>query len=162
MFIVLLFTLSFPSPGALKSLLLLSFFFNLTSIHPWIWMLFFSKFLGPKYGWPCMANYTLVCFSDTVSLSQACFVDSLSASYVQWIVIERACIKNSRKLMLGTWLLGGSRWKFIKALLLKEIVHAILLFFDRRSWNIVNTLGSDKDWYLTRWVKYTGTESYHL
>ena len=51
-----------------------------------------------------------------------------------WLVIERASM-NWRRLMAGTWLFGASWWKFVKALLLCEIVHVSFFFFHRRNWN---------------------------
>ena len=81
--------------------------------------------------------------------------------YVWWLVIGRACTKNSRKLMPGMWLFGASWWKVNKALLLYEVVH-VSLFFLTVGAEIVNANGSDKDWHLTRWTKYTGAESCHL
>ena len=62
-----------------------------------------------------------------------------------WLVIERACTKNLRNLISGTWLFGASWWKVIKALSLYEIVYInLFFFFDRKS--------SDEDWYLTSWT----------
>ena len=46
-----------------------------------------------------------------------------------WLVIERACTKNLRNLISGTWLFGASWWKVIKALSLYEIVYINLFFF---------------------------------
>ena len=60
--------------------------------------------------------------------------------------------------MPGTWLFGASWWKFIKALLLYEIVH-VSFFSLTGGTEIVNVLGKDKDWYLSSWNKYTDTKS---
>ena len=51
--------------------------------------------------------------------------------------------------------------KFIKTLLLYEIVH-VSFFFLTGGTEIVNALGSDKDWCLTSWNNYTDTKSCHL
>ena len=50
-----------------------------------------------------------------------------------WLVIERACTKNLRNLISGTWLFGASWWKVIKALSLYEIVYINLFFFIGRA-----------------------------
>ena len=63
--------------------------------------------------------------------------------------------------MAGTGVFGASWWKFIKALLLYEIVH-VSSFSLTGGTEIVNAQGSDKDWYLTSWNKYTNTKSCHL
>ena len=63
--------------------------------------------------------------------------------------------------MAGTWLFGASWWKFIKVLLLYGIVH-VSLFFLAGGTEIVNAQGSDKNWYLTRWNKYTNTKSHQI
>ena len=60
--------------------------------------------------------------------------------------------------MAGTWLYWASWRKFIKTFLLYEIVHVGLYFcwfFLTGVTDIVNPQGSDKDWYLTSWNKYT-------
>ena len=55
---------------------------------------------------------------------------ALQIRYLLWqLVIERAYTKNSGRLMAGMWLFGASWWKFIKALLLYEIVHVHVSFF---------------------------------
>ena len=46
-----------------------------------------------------------------------------------WLAIERACTKNSKKLMSRTWLFGASWWKVIKALPTYKIVHVCFFFF---------------------------------
>ena len=48
----------------------------------------------------------------------------------------------------------------IKSLLPYEIVH--VRFFLTEGTEIVNAQGSDKDWSLTSWNKYTDTESCRL
>ena len=51
----------------------------------------------------------------------------------------------------------------MKALLLYEIVHVSLFcLFLTGGTEIVNAQGSDKDWYLTSWNKYTDTKSCHF
>ena len=47
-----------------------------------------------------------------------------------WLVIERACTKNSRKLVLRTWLFGALWWKFATAWLLYEVIQVSLLFWQ--------------------------------
>ena len=55
-----------------------------------------------------------------------------------WLATERACTKNPRKLMPGTWLLGASWWKFIKALSLYEICSCKFVFL---TWGAVIRIG---------------------
>ena len=65
------------------------------------------------------------------------------------LLLKRACTRNSRKLMAETWLFAHkSSWK--------------LCYGMTGETEIVNAQGSDKDWYLTSWNKYTDTKSCHL
>ena len=90
-------------------------------------------------------------------LLHACFAESLSSM----IACYWTCTKNSRRLVAGTWLIGASWWKFMKALFMYEIVHVSLSFFSLTGvTEIVNAQGSL--WYLTSWNKYTDTKSCHL
>ena len=45
--------------------------------------------------------------------------------------------------------------------LMYEIVHVGKFVFLTSGAEIVNAQGSDKDCYLTSWIKYTDTEPYH-
>ena len=51
-----------------------------------------------------------------------------------WLVIERTCTKNSRKLMSGVWPFGASWWKVTKALSLYEIFPVSLCFLLEQLW----------------------------
>ena len=66
--------------------------------------------------------------------------------------------RNSRKLTPGTWLFGASLWDVT----VWNCSNKFVLFFYRRSCEILNTHCYDKDWYLTSWTKNTDTESWNL
>ena len=60
---------------------------------------------------------------------QACFTDSLSAMMAcHWKSMYQE-IKPGNNWNMTVW------WKFMKALLLYELVHVSLVFFDRKNWN---------------------------
>ena len=76
--------------------------------------------------------------NNQVIILQACFADFLSAMIAPyWKAMYQEHV--SRRLMARTCLFGASWWKFIKALLLYEIVHVsfffVVVFFDRRNSN---------------------------
>ena len=62
--------------------------------------------------------------------------------------------------MPGMWLFWASWRKVLEAVLLYENVY--VSWYLTRATKTVNIQGSDKDWYLTNWNKYTNTESCHL
>ena len=84
--------------------------------------------------------------NNQVIILQACFADFLSAMIASyWKAMYQEHV--SRRLMAGTCLFGASWWKFIKALLLYEIVHVsffFVAFFLTGGTRIVNAQGSEQ------------------
>ena len=104
-------------------------------------------------------HYLLINRDNFPQIQYGFYGHALQFRYLLWLlVIERASTKNSRRLNgAGTWLLGASWWKFIKALKLCEIVHVICLFLTGGT-KIVNAQDSHEDWYLTSWIMHTDTK----
>ena len=73
-------------------------------------------------------------------------------------VVAAKKARNSRKLTPGTWLFRASLWDGT----VWNCSNKFVLFFYRRSCEILNTHCCDKDWYLTSWTKNTDTDSWNL
>ena len=82
-----------------------------------------------------MKYYLAINRSNFLQIQYGFYRHALQILYqLWWIVIERACTKNSGKLMSGTWLLGASCWEVIRALSLHEIVHISWVFWQEELW----------------------------
>ena len=118
------FELKYGSPVLKKD-----FIFQILVLYIFKLVLYFSSIIFSNQ----MKYYLVINRGNLLQIQYGFYRLALQIQFQPWwSVIERACTKNSRKLMSGTWLFGALWSKIvIKALLLYEILHESFFFFSQ-------------------------------
>ena len=119
-----------------------------------------------------LINLSIIYFQIS-NIFQLNYIERISCRYM-YIWLLHACFAESLSSMIACYwksmyqeLKEVNSWNVTDWSIMMKVhesfIHVSLFFFSLTGvTEIVNAQGSDKDWYLTSWNKYTDTKSCHL